>query len=230
MHEPARRGRLDQLLSLVGLPDEMSFVAAASLGCRFATSFRAVVAQGRARAGEWVAVHGCGGVGLAAVMIANALGAQVVAVDIRQSALELARALGAVHLVQAVKADVPALIRDATGGGAHLSLDALGSLETCRNSILSLRKRGRHVQVGLMVGGEKEPAVPMHRVIAWELELLGSHGMQAHQYGLLLEMIRAGKLEPGKLVGKRIALGDCLAELPRMGQFDPLGVTVIDRF
>src|SRR6476469_10047231 len=68
--------------NLVRLPEEMDFVRAASLGCRFITSFRAVVDQGKVAAGQFVAVHGCGGVGLSAIMIAKAFGANVVAVDI----------------------------------------------------------------------------------------------------------------------------------------------------
>ncbi|MFE2618539.1 alcohol dehydrogenase catalytic domain-containing protein, partial [Micromonospora chalcea] len=82
-------------VNLVRLPDELDETAAAALGCRFATAFRAVIAQGRVAAGEWVAVHGCGGVGLSAVMIAAASGARVVAVDVSPGALELARRSGA---------------------------------------------------------------------------------------------------------------------------------------
>src|SRR5215213_9995866 len=74
-------------VNLVGLPDEVGAVAAAGLGCRFATAYRAVLQVGRAQPGEWVAVHGCGGVGLSAVMIAAALGARVVGVDVSGEAL-----------------------------------------------------------------------------------------------------------------------------------------------
>ena len=88
-------------LNLVALPENLAFDTAASLGCRFATSFRAVVDQGRTSAGQWVAVHGCGGVGLSAVMIANALGANVIGVDIADDKLALARELGAVATINA---------------------------------------------------------------------------------------------------------------------------------
>lgn len=81
--------------NLVRLPDDVSFVAAASLGCRFATAFRALVNHGAVKAGQWVAVHGCGGVGLSAVMIAKAFGAKVVAVDVTADALAAAQRLGA---------------------------------------------------------------------------------------------------------------------------------------
>ncbi len=218
-------------LNLVRLPEAVGAVEAASLGCRFVTSFRAVVAQGRARPGEFVVVYGCGGVGLSAVMIARALGAQPLAVDIHDEALELARSLGAVHAVNARRVEnVPAALRELTGGGAHLSLDALGSAATCRDSILSLRKRGRHVQVGLMVGDESRDAVPMDRVISRELTIVGSHGMQAHAYGPMLGMISGGMLRPELLIRRRISLDEAPAELEAMGDFRGTGVTVIDRF
>lgn len=217
--------------NLVRLPEEMDFVESASLGCRFGTSFRAVVAQGRLAPGEWLVVHGCGGVGLAAVMIAHAVGAQVIAVDVREEALACARSIGAAHgLAAKSEAELLAAIRELTGGGAHVSIDALGSRATCRASILGLRKRGRHVQVGLMLAGDREAAVPMDLVIAKELEILGSHGLAAHAYPPMLAMIRAGKLQPRRLVRKTIRLEEAGAELAAMGEFRGVGVTVIDRF
>ncbi len=218
-------------VNVVRLPEEMDFVTAASLGCRFVTSFRAVLDQGRAAPGEWVAVHGCGGVGLSAIMIANAIGASVVAVDIAEDKLALARSLGATATVNAkTGGEVVESIKEITGGGAHLSIDALGSPATCFNSIASLRKRGRHVQVGLMLGGHNHPQVPMDRIIAWELEILGSHGIQAYQYPRLFEMIRSAKLRPDLLVGRTISLEESLKALTEMDSFKGTGVTVIDSF
>jgi alcohol dehydrogenase len=218
-------------VNLVRLPEGIDHVTAASLGCRFVTSFRAVVDQGRASAGQWVAVHGCGGVGLSAIMIADALGAATVAVDIADDKLDFARALGATAAVHAARVpDVVQAVREITGGGAHVSLDALGSPATCFNSIACLRKRGRHIQVGLMLAEHSRPAVPMDRVIANELEIYGSHGMQAHRYPAVMEMIRTGRLAPGKLVGKTIGLDEAPAELAVMDRFSGTGVTVIDRF
>jgi alcohol dehydrogenase len=218
-------------VNLVELPEGIGFVEAASLGCRFITSFRAVVAQGRAKPGEWVVVHGCGGVGLSAVMIAASMGAQVIGVDIKAEALALAQSLGAKVVINAQEVpDLLEAIHDVTGGGAHVSIDALGSAQTCRNSVLSLRKRGRHVQVGLMVADYKDALIPMNRVIAWELELLGSHGMQAHAYPPMLDMIRSGTLEPESLIGKTVSLEESPEALTSMTDFALTGVTVIDRF
>jgi alcohol dehydrogenase len=218
-------------VNLVQLPEEMDFVTAASLGCRFVTSFRAVVDQGRVSAGQWVAVHGCGGVGLSAIMIAKALGAHVVAVDINHEKLEFAKRIGADALINAKDVDsVANSIKSAAHGGAHVSIDALGSTVTCSNSIDGLRKRGKHIQVGLMVGEDRAPRLPMDRVLADELEILGSHGIQAHRYGELLAMIGGGVLRPELLIGRTIGLDEVPVELPAMETFAATGVTVIDRF
>jgi len=218
-------------VNLVRLPDNMSAVTAATLGCRFATAFRAVQAQGRVSAGEWVAVHGCGGVGLSAIMIANALGANVIAVDITTAKLQMAQAIGAAEVVDASQVvDVPARVGALTGGGAHVSLDALGSPTTCFNSISCLRKRGRHVQVGLLTGDHRHPPVPMDKIVAHELEIRGSHGIQAYRYEALFAMIAAGKLHPEKLIGKTIPLAQAPQALAQMDQFKGVGITVIDSF
>lgn len=218
-------------LNLVALPESVAFDTAASLGCRFATSFRAVVDQGKTSAGQWVAVHGCGGVGLSAIMIATAIGAHVVAVDIAEDKLSLARDMGAVATVNATETeDVPGAVRDLSGGGAHVSLDALGHPQTCFNSVMSLRRRGRHVQVGLLMAEQSAPPVPMGQVIAHELEILGSHGMQAHRYDAMLGMVVSGRLAPDRLVGDRISLADSIKALMEMDDFPSLGATVITRF
>jgi alcohol dehydrogenase len=215
-------------LNLVRLPDELGFVEAASLGCRFMTAFAAVTEHGRVSAGDLVAVHGCGGVGLSALMIATALGAAVVAVDVDDATLELARTLGAAHTVDARAGDPADAVIELTGGGAHVSLDALGSAATCRNSIRSLRKRGRHVQVGLMLEGDRDTAIPIDRVISHELELRGVHGMAVGRYDALLRLIADGAVDPACLIGRTITLDEAGAELAAMGAFAQRGVTVIE--
>lgn len=218
-------------LNLVPLPESMGFATAASLGCRFATSFRAVVDQGKVSAGQWVAVHGCGGVGLSAVMIANAVGANVIAIDIDDEKLALAKALGAVAAINGASvADVPEAVIELTKGGAHVSLDALGHPVTCFNSIMNLRPRGKHVQVGLMLADHATPQVPMSKVIGQELEILGSHGMQAHRYGAMLDMVKSGKLDPARLVGDKISLTEAPEALMNMDKFQSVGATVITKF
>jgi len=231
--------------NLVALPAGVDFVTAACLGCRFATAFRALTAHGRVRGGEWLAVHGCGGLGLSAVLIGVALGARVVAVDVVPAALERARELGAEVVVDASGAldrarelgaeavmdasgglDPAAVIGEVTGGGAHVSVDALGSAVTAANSVRSLRRRGRHVQVGLLLSGPT--ALPMDVVIARELEIYGSHGMAARDYPPMMEMVADGTLRPGLLVGSVIGLegvGRALAAMD--GRSAVAGMTVV---
>jgi alcohol dehydrogenase len=217
-------------VNLTRLPDALEFTEAASLGCRFMTSFHGVVDQGKLRGGEWLAVHGCGGIGLSAIMIASALGANVIAVDIDDSKLERAVSIGAVKTVHAKRDDAVQAIKEITKGGAHVSIDALGSAITSRNSVRSLRKRGRHVQIGLTLVEEANVPVPMDEVLAKELQIIGSHGMPAHRYDDMLRLILSSKVQPKKLIGKRIALEQAGEELASMGEFAQQGVTVIDRF
>lgn len=218
-------------VNLVALPEQVSFETAASLGCRFATSFRAVVAQGKVSGGQWVAVHGCGGVGLSAIMIANALGANVIAIDIDEEKLKLAKSLGAVVTINSSKkADFFQEIIEVTKGGVHVSLDALGSPETSFNSISNLRKRGKHIQVGLMLGDHKNSPIPMNLVLSKELEIYGSHGMQAYKYPEMMNMILQGKMNPELLIGKQINLDQAIDELTEMNNFKNTGITMITSF
>ncbi|RKR86136.1 alcohol dehydrogenase [Micromonospora pisi] len=232
-------------VNLVALPDQVSYPVAAALGCRFATAFRAVVSQGRVAAGEWVAVYGCGGVGLSAVMIAAASGARVVAVDVSESALALARECGAVATVNVAEvthdpgtagsglgaaagpARVAEAVRDLTGGGAHLSVDALGSHDTCVAGIRSLRRQGRHIQVGLLPAVLGAPALPMDLVIAGELEVRGSHGMAAHAYPALLGLITGGVLDPGRLVTRTLTLDEAPEALVTMDRPGAAGIRLV---
>ena len=214
-------------LNQVRLPDSVDFVTAASLGCRFATAFRALTAHGRLGSGDWLAVHGCGGVGLSAVMIGAALGARVVAVDVAIAALDRARELGAESVVDGSE-DPARAVRAITDGGAHVSIDAFGSAATSAASVRSLRRRGRHVQVGLLHGGASTPPIRMDQVIARELEIYGSHGMAAHEYPAMLALITSGALRPGLLVGRVIGLADAGEALSAMDRpASTAGMTVI---
>lgn len=217
--------------NLIHLPESMDAITAASLGCRFATAFRGIVDVAKVQPGEWVAVHGSGGVGLSAIMIAASCGALPIAIDLSDEKLSFAKTIGAVATINAKDTpDVVGAIRELTQGGAHVSMDALGSPITCFNSIAGLRRRGRHVQAGLMTGDHASPKIPMSKVIAHELQVLGTHGMQAHRYDVMLTMIATGKLAPQKLIGRHITLDEAPAALMAMDKFDGLGISVITQF
>lgn len=213
--------------NLVALPEQVGFATAASLGCRFATAYRALAGRARVADGEWVAVVGAGGVGLSTVMIARALGARVVAVDRTVEALAAATALGAEHTVLADGTDVPAAVADLTGGGSHVSVDAVGSEQTSSDAVLGLRRRGRHVQVGLLPPVAGHPRVPMSRVIAWELDVLGSHGMAAADYPAMMGLIERGVLRPELLVERTIGLEEAAALLPTLDRARVAGMTMV---
>ncbi len=218
-------------VNLVAMPDAMSFIEGAGLGCRYMTSFHGVVNQARVRPGEWVAVHGCGGIGLAAVQIAAALGANVIGVDIDPAKLEFAKRLGAVETVLAGNIDPVEAVREITKGGAHVSVDGLGIKATCQNSIGSLRPRGRHLQIGQTGWDEQgEIAVPIDVIIAGELTLIGTQGMPAVGYGAMLNMIAAGTLKPGELVTRTLPLEEAGAVLASMDDFATIGIPVIDSY
>lgn len=214
--------------NLVAVPADVTDVTAASLGCRFATAYRAVTARGRVREGEWVTVVGAGGVGLSAVMVAAARGARVIAVDRNPEALDVARRVGAEHTVLADGRNVAAEVQAISGGGSHVSLDAVGSEQTCADAILSLRRRGRHVQVGLLPPVDGQPRVPMGRVIAWELDVLGSHGMAASDYPEMLDLVASGVLRPQDLVERVVGLDDAARLLPGLRDAPRAGMTVVD--
>lgn len=215
-------------VNLVAIPDEVDFATAASLGCRFATAFRALAGRAHLVEGEWVTVIGAGGVGLSAVMIARALGARVIAVDRNPEALTVAQELGAEHILIADGADIPSAVSELTGGGSHVAIDAVGSEQTSADAILGLRRRGRHVQVGLLPPVEGHPRVPMERVIGWELDLLGSHGMAAADYPAMVGLIEQGSLQPQRLIERTIGLDEAAELLPVFDSATVAGMTMID--
>ncbi len=212
-------------VNLVAVPADIPDEAAASLGCRFATAFRAVRARAAVRPGEWVAIFGAGGVGLSAVMIAAAVGARVIAVDPNPDALALATRVGALHGLDATPS-VPHLISDITEGGAHIAVDAVGSASTSTAAINSLRRRGRYVQIGLL-SVDQHPEVPWDKVIGWELDILGSHGMAARDYADMLGLVKDGSLRPQDLVGRIVTLEKGAELLPQSATAASTGMTVL---
>ena len=218
--------------NLVGLPDGVGFDAAAALGCRCVTAFHALAHRADIAAGDRIAVHGCGGLGLAAVQIASALGASVIAVDIRDEPLAMARDAGASTTVDtSVVEDVPAAIKGETDGGAEVSVDALGRAETCRNSVQCLRPRGTHVQVGLTTDAERgEVALPTDWITRWDIDVLGSRGMPPSRCDELLRLVADGPLNPSALVTRRVALEAISERLAAMTDYGTNGIELITEF
>ena len=212
-------------VNAVHVPEAVTDEAAALVGCRVSTAYRGVVEQGRLAAGEVLVVHGCGGVGLAAVAFGRALGARVVAVDVSADALALARAVGADDLLDASGvAAVDEAIHELTGG-AHVSVECLGHAVTASNSVRCLRPLGRHVQIGLFPSPTAD--FPISRVIRDELEVLGVHGLSASRIPQVLAMVADGRIDPTAVVRQRLTIDDIPTALPAMGHFASPGVSLV---
>ena len=209
--------------NLITLPNEISFEVAAALGCRFATAFRGLTARADIKPGNIVAIFGCGGVGLSAVMIAKAFGATVIAVDINDIALANAKDVGADIVLNADNAieEIQNL------GGADISVDALGSQKTAEASVKSLKRLGKHIQLGLLLTEDGLTPMSMARVIGWELELIGSHGMAAVDYPEMLQMIAEKKLNPARFIKRTISLDEAPEALKNMNNSVQDGITII---
>lgn len=216
--------------NLVKLPEEVDSQSAAAIGCRYMTGYHAVN-RGRVRPGEWLVVHGTGGVGLSATQVATALGALVIAVDVDDRKLDKAREEGAVATVNARKENVVEAIQEITQGGAHVSIEALGIKETILNSVLGLRKGGRHVQVGLTTSEEEGiVGLPVDAITAMELEVIGSIGNPHADYHGLLQLISSGRLNPKSLISREVSLSEASDVLNEMTSFNTLGFNVITSF
>jgi D-arabinose 1-dehydrogenase-like Zn-dependent alcohol dehydrogenase len=218
-------------VNLVRLPDSLSFIDSASMACRYMAAFHAIIDKADVRGGEWVAVYGCGGMGLAAVQVAAAVGGKVIAVDASEKALATAREIGAIHTINARTGNAVEGVKTLTNGGAHVSVDALGIEETCQNSVLSLRKLGRHVQLGHTTRKEAGYVpLPIDVILLNELQLVGAFGMQGQNFGKMLAMCEAGTLQPGKVVRQKVALDQVTTALEAIGNYETTGLVVIDQF
>jgi alcohol dehydrogenase len=215
------------------LPESVDFVEAAALGCRFATAYHALAHRADVGGGDRVAVLGCGGLGLSVVQIAGALGAAAVAVDLRESALERARDLGAVAAVDASEGASAERIREAAGGdlGVQVAVDALGSAETCRAGVEALEPAGTHVQVGLTGAAERgEVSLPTDLMARRELAFLGARGMPPSRYDELLRLVGDGTLDPGALVTRELDLAEVSERLEAMTDYRTEGIEVVTEF
>ncbi|MCY0895046.1 MAG: zinc-dependent alcohol dehydrogenase family protein [Alicyclobacillaceae bacterium] len=218
-------------LNLIPLPEGVGYTEAAALGCRFMTAFHGLVDRVAVQPGEWVAVHGCGGVGLSAIQIATALGANVIAIDISDEKLAFAERLGAVATINATKQRAADGVKEWTKGGADVSVDALGLSETCQSSVRSLRRRGRHLQIGLTTKQDDGViSLPIDLIVNLELQISGTFGMPIGRYRPLLQMVERGTLRPGELVTQTVTIDQAGSILSSMSHYATLGCTVIDQW
>ncbi|MDT0437549.1 MULTISPECIES: Zn-dependent alcohol dehydrogenase [Streptomyces] len=194
---------------LLPLPDGIPLTDAALLGCAVLTGYGAVVHSARVRAGETVAVHGVGGVGLAALQAARIAGAErIVAVDVSPAKEELARAAGATDYLIA-SATTAREIRALTGGtGVDAAIECVGRAATIRAAWDSTRRGGRTTVVGI---GGKDQQVTFNalEIFHWGRTLSGcvyGNADPARDLPVLAGHVRAGRLDLGALVTERIGL------------------------
>lgn len=216
--------------NLARLPDDMSPALAAALGCRVTTAWHALTGRAALRPGEWLAVHGTGGIGLAAMLLGRALGARVIVTDIVPEKLAHARVLGADHAIDATDGASAEAIRDLTSGGAHVSVEALGFPATVVASLACLRPLGRHVQVGMPVGHHAVQEVDLNAVYMGNLALYGTRGMPSHRYPSLLNLIEGGQVDLAPIIAREVGLSNVSAELAAFNGPTPPGVAVITDF
>lgn len=215
--------------NLVYLPETMSPALAAGLGCRVTTAWHALTDRANVRAGEWVAVHGTGGIGLSALLLAKMLGARVVVVDIVEEKLTHALKLGADAAVNASQVNAAEAIRDITDGGAQVSIEALGIEATTNASVECLATLGRHVHVG-MPAGDGRMEINLRAIYAKQLAFYGTRGMPAWKYPSLLEMIERGAVDLSPMLDREVGLSGASAELRAMSGPTPPGTAVITDF
>ena len=217
--------------NLVKLPDAVDFTDAAGMGCRLMTAYHGIVEVGQIHPGDWLVVYGAGGVGLSATLVATSAGANVIAVDIADGKLALARKVGAIATINSRETDPVEAVRELTDGGADKSVDALGISETLHNAVNSLRSRGTHIQIGMTAEGPVgDVALTINDLIAKEIDFRGSFGMPAVEFRYLLNQVTAGKMKPGQLVTKTIALSEVNDALTAMSTYNTVGTTVITDF
>lgn len=190
----------------LALPDDLPLQEACLIADAVSTPYHAVVNRGEVRAGERVVVFGCGGVGINVVQIAAASGAQVWAVDMHRSRLNLAMQFGANHVVDAsATADVAKTLRKQTGGGADVAFEVIGNPNTMRQAFDSLHRGGRLVVVGY---SEHDVTFSAAKLMFNEMEVRGSLGCRPVDYPRIIELARRGAIAVEPLVTGRFSLDD----------------------
>ena len=188
------------------LPDDVPLLEGAVIADAVTTPYHAVVRRGKVTPGDWVVVVGCGGVGLTLVQIAAAVGARVIAIDVKALKLEAAKRFGAAATINPLDVKrVDKEVRAITGGGADVAFEAVGKAATQQLALDALKTGGRAVLVGY-----SPEALPLNagRVMFRELDVVGSLGCRPVDYPRAIDLVRQGKVRLQELVTHKFALDD----------------------
>jgi 6-hydroxycyclohex-1-ene-1-carbonyl-CoA dehydrogenase len=190
------------------LPEELPLEESSIIADAISTPFHAVKNRAKVKPGDSVVVFGCGGVGINVVQMAAATGASVIAVDIIDKKLEVAKELGAKHTINPTGKEDKALlkeIRALTGGGADISIEAIGNPKTIELGPAAVKAGGVHCQVGYT---HHNVNVNAGRLMFREIEIKGSLGCRPVDYPKIIEMVRTGKIQLDPVVTHRFKLDE----------------------
>jgi zinc-binding alcohol dehydrogenase/oxidoreductase len=205
------------------IPGDLSFEEAAAFPLVFETAYRMLVTRARVQEGEWVLIWGIGGgVATAALAIANALGAKTIVTSSSDAKLEQARGLGADAVVNHESGDVVALVKETTGGGAHVVVDDVGDA-TWKRTLDAARPEGRVVVCGATTG--PNPPASLHRIWWKQLSILGSTMGTPDDFQGVYDLIAAGRIRP--VVDSVFPLADARAAHERLEAGEQLGKIVL---
>ncbi len=187
-------------------PENVPLPEASIISDAISTPYHAVVNRAMVKPGDTVVVFGVGGVGLSTIQLAAAVGGKVIAVDIFDEKLEIAKKFGAVEGINGKKEEnVPKKIRRMTGGGADIALEVIGNPMTIQQAFNSVRWGGRVVVVGYSA---KETVIDSARLMFREIEIKGSLGCGQQDYPKLIELVKLGKIKVKEMVTHKFKLED----------------------
>lgn len=205
--------------SCVKLEADISFEEASLFGCAVLTGVGAVINTARLQAGTTAAVLGLGGVGFSALLAAVASGArQVIALDLNESKLALARELGATATVNAGDPDAMEQVKALTQGGVDVAFEMAGAIAAMELAWRITRRGGSTVTAGLP-HPDRRFALPPVQLVAEERTLRGSYigsSVPARDIPRYIEMYQRGKLPVDRLMGERLTLEDINRGFDRM--------------
>ncbi|MDP8240960.1 MAG: zinc-binding dehydrogenase [Candidatus Hatepunaea meridiana] len=184
----------------LAIPDGVPLIEGSIIADAISTPFHAVVNRANVKPGDWVAVFGCGGVGINCVQVAAAVGASVIAVDLVPEKLEFAKMLGAEYTInpaEVEKGRVDKAIKKLIGDGVDVAFEAIGNPKTITAAYNTIRMGGMCV----VIGYTHLPAeIPVSKLMFFEQSLVGSLGCRPVDYPRIIEMARIGKIKVKELV------------------------------